>query len=247
MVKLKLFDTQIISYKFNDTKNIDTSNGAISSIVAIEFLQMQYINANKARYYIPVNISYPLNQIKIDHPFNKYSTDSILFYFNQLHAPFKIFSNIAVSNIINKQDILLFNRSVQFLDKAIQKDLKKKFRFIIESQLTCIPIAGQDIEIGFTLLYEFLLKNNAKKNFRNTWNDILILSKAINSNMQLITEDKLLNNFACDSYNAKKKRKDNILEIDFSDLNISKVGHNNDSKGYINNSWKYKINNGTFL
>lgn len=65
----------------------------------------------------------------------------------------------------------------------------------------------------------FLIQHNSKSNFKNTWNDILILSKAINKQLPLLTEDKLLNRFAAENYDIKAIGQDGFLKIDFSDSN----------------------------
>jgi len=241
---LNILDTQIVSYKFNNSKDIDVSNGLIPSIVAIEFLQMQTNKSSKARYYIPSSNRIQMMDTRIDHPFNKFSTDNVLFDFNQLHAPFKLYSNYSIADLINTQNIHFFDMSVSFLDKILQKSLKKKFRFILENNIKCVPIIGNDIEIGYKLLSKFLNKYNSKNNFLNTWNDILILSKAINSKLQLITEDKLLNTFASEIYNANYKRINDVLKIDFSDVRDFEDIKSKDNKGYINNGWQYKIRKG---
>jgi hypothetical protein len=49
--------------------------------------------------------------------------------------------------------------------------------------------------------------------FRNTWNDIFILSSAVNRSATLITEDNLLSRFAADLYRAKSQHEDTFLSL----------------------------------
>ena len=241
---MKIVDTQIISYSFKSVKDFTVNNDLIPSIVAIEFLLMQTDNSFSANYYIPKISRFHIDMLgglKIDHPFNKKSTDSLIFDFGQLHKPFAIFSNFNVSDLINTKNSALFDSSVSYLDKERQKDLKKKFRFLLDNDIHCEPILEDDINIGYDLLDKFIIKHNSKSDFKNTWNDILILSKAINKQLPLLTEDKLLNRFAADNYNKKAIEENGVLKIDFSDIMLIKRMTNNESKGYINRGWEYKM------
>ncbi|RDV13740.1 hypothetical protein DXT99_18450 [Pontibacter diazotrophicus] len=91
------------------------------------------------------------------------------------------------------------------------------------------------------MLNSFLSKHNSKENFRNTWNDILILSKSSTKELPLVTEDKLLNRFAAELYDVAVSKHDKFLNIDFSKPHKESSKINNESKGYVNNGWRYKI------
>jgi hypothetical protein len=97
--------------------------------------------------------------------------------------------------------------------------------------------------MGYDLLDKFLIKHSSKSDFKNTWNDILILSKAINKQLPLLTEDKLLNRFAAENYNTKAIQENGFLKIDFSDTKNVEKRTNKESKGYINRGWEYKMIN----
>jgi len=242
---MKFLDTQIISYKYKESKDLDIRDNIIPSVVAMEFLLMQSDKPHAANYYIPkVNRFYSAmgEQLKIDHPFRKESSDNLIFDFGKLSESFAMFSNFNISELINTQNISLFDTSISFLEKSQQKSLKKKIRFIVNNNLTCEPIVKDDIEIGYGLLNDFLSKYNSKGNFRNTWNDILILSKAISKRAPLLTEDKLLNRFASENYQAKTTEKNGILDIDFSIYPELKKKKSSESKGYINRGWQYMMN-----
>jgi len=242
---MKLIDTNVLSYVYNKNNNYELSidNEYISSIIALEFLLIQ-----KKNYYIP-NIgniaknTYLSRLIKIEHLPRKHSTDSILFNFNQLHDSFSYYSNFAISDLINNQNVILYDKIMEFQDKIHRKELKKKIRFIIDNNIKCEPILDEDIKAGYLILEKFINKYSTKGNFRNTWNDILILSKSINKNLSLITEDKLLNKIAIEFYNATVIKNHGFVNLTFN--NIEKIIRktNKESKWYINKSWEYKIRN----
>jgi hypothetical protein len=138
--RMKVIDTQIISYRFKSSKDIEINNNLIPSIVAIEFLLMQTDNSFSANYYIPKISRFHFDMfggLRIDHPFRKSISDRIIFDFGQLHKPFAIFSNFNISEVINAKKTSLFDSSVKYLKKGTQKDLKKKFRFLIDNEILC--------------------------------------------------------------------------------------------------------------
>jgi len=239
-----ILDTQIISYKYKETKDIDVFQKSIPSIVAIEFLQMQSSKLHAANYYIPKSSRYPfgyIEMVKIDHAFRQHSSDFLIFDFGQTHKSFKMFSNLNISELINSRNVILFDKAISFIKKDLQKELKKKIRFIVDNEINCEPITENDIEMGYALLDRFLSINDSKKDFRNTWNDILILSKSIGLKDILYTEDKLLKSFASIVCNANTNEREGIFSIDFTDRNTTEKKFNLESKGYINNGWKYKM------
>jgi hypothetical protein len=126
---LKLLDTQVISYKYKGAKEVDIKEKIIPSVVALEFLLLQSYRPYSANYYVPKTNRLHLRAVenmKIDHAFRKSSTDSIIFDFGHVHGPFAMFSNFSISDLINRQNVKLFDKAIYFLDKEIQKDLKKK-------------------------------------------------------------------------------------------------------------------------
>lgn len=85
-----------------------------------------------------------------------------------------------------------------------------------------------------------------KKNFRNCWNDLLLLSKCINEGATLITFDKLLNKFASELYEGQVTKKKRYVQIQFPQKDkYEDFYKKRESKGYINRSWDYKIRKGT--
>lgn len=243
---MKLLDTQIISYKFKKSNDINIDNCIIPSVVAIEFLSMQTLLPHKARYYIPTiqkRFTEVIAPTSIDHPFNKRYTDRVIFDFGPLHEPFSMFSNFSISELINQKNFNLFNVAVNFLEKSLQKDLRRKIGFLIDNNLTCEPIIKEDIEKGYELLENFINLYNPKGNFRNTWNDVLILCKALNKGIPIITEDKLLNRFASQYYSGIITEYNGVLKIDFPNSEFLERKINRESKWYVNKGWQYKIRN----
>jgi len=248
---MKILDTNILYYKYRSFKyptNIDRQY--ITSISALEFLKnIDKDYNNRAKYYIPLpnNIIHKATFLERksgarNRPYNKRLTDGIKFSFNQSFDDFIIYNNLAIEEVINTQNYDIFKSSIEFLPKELYKEIKDKFKFLLDSELLCLSIDSQDIELSYFLLDLFLSKNTIKEDFKNSWNDILILAKTINIKSKLITEDKLLNRFASEILKGKISSLDNNeIEIDFTTEESTQQRNKLESKGYINRGWDYKI------
>ena len=126
------------------------------------------------------------------------------------------------------------------------KTIRERFSFLVENEMRVISFQQPDILSAYELLDAFLKKHTLKTDFRNSWNDLLILATVVNRGGKLISEDKLLNSFAADYYSAQAIKKEMYTEIVFP--GIAAVDRNPmqqaESKAYINRGWNYKIRAG---
>lgn len=240
-------DTQIVSKAFKDVPTPFQKGASICSIVASEFLLVQHPTPTKANYYIRRHrhwagvLGAAANDdalAGIDHPAPKRSTDALLMDFGGQFPSIIEFNSLSLSFAINNARIRSFTSAVRFLPQDTAKLLVRRFKFILGAGLVCVPLGIHDVQLGFALLKKFIGSHEPKKNFRNTWNDILILSCAVNRAATLITEDNLLSRFAADLYGAKHQLKDAFLSLSFPKIAAEKSVPNSESKGYINTPWK---------
>lgn len=247
-------DTNILYYTFSGRNlNIDFYGKNITSINSLEFLKnIEKTHNNKAKYYIPkINSGLHYQMLiggkeyfkKSNHPMNKRLSDCVIFNFAKDYNSYALYNNESISQTVNNKYRELFNFSISFLSKSEYKDIKGKFDFLINSEFQCDSINNADIELGYELLDIFLQNHSLKDDFRNCWNDILILSKSINEGARLITSDKLLNRFASELYKGEIHKSEEILDIHFptESKKIDNIQH--ESKGYINRGWFYKTIN----
>jgi hypothetical protein len=244
---MQILDTQIIVYASEDKYDGQIKQQLISSVTAKEFLLVQGLSRTKANYYIPshgITRKYYQNNemsvLKRDHPFSKKLTDKIIIEFGSDYPSIIEFSNYAITEAINSKNQNLFKESVHFLDKDMQKFILRRFQFLLNSEIQCIPINENILDCGLNLLTQFLLKYNTKAEVRNTINDMLILSTAINSQNVLVTKDSLLNRFASEYFDAAIHDNKDFVEIDFRSERGSKYSKSRESKEYINRGWKYR-------
>lgn len=245
-----ILDTQIISYAIKGAMSERIQGALISSITATEFLLIQGKNHHSANYYAPlpssliINVEDALGVIpKREHPFTKNTTDSVILDFKQDHPPIILYSNLAISEIINKKLSNLLREAVRFLDKKQQKTIKARFAFLIEHDLQCVPVTRKIAPIGLDLLGNFTTQYNPKDNFRNTVNDVLIFASALVSSSILITKDNLLNRFAAEYYGAQTTIRGDILEINLQEKSRKEEINRRESKGYINRGWQFSLRN----
>lgn len=228
---------------------LEIRSGVISSIVASEFLLLQGSNFKKANYYVPTHHRYlPLFSsalpydgfihVKRSRPFKKELTDSVVMEFGREHEPIIEYSNLALANVINNKLIGAFRASIEHLDKEKQKILKKRCQFLLDNELKCIPLNTEILNRSFLLLQEFMEHQNVKQNFRNSWNDMLILATALFSGVNLVTKDNELNRFAAQRHALSFTYDNPFLYMSFGTAEISTRQLSRESKGYINRGWK---------
>ncbi|RSK34005.1 hypothetical protein [Hymenobacter metallilatus] len=247
-----VIDTNILSYNYKKVKGyewFDIYKAVIPSVVALEFLNNQSSSRHGANYYVP-NIK--IQQYdpgiaefirKRDHAFNKHRSDYLIFDFKEDIESFKIFNNYSISSVVSEKFKELYFASVKFLPKEQKKKLIKKYNYVLSQDLLCVPLVDEDIIIAYDLLDKALEDNvvNFKSNFKNSWNDILVLSKAISLSKTLWTSDKVLNNFAAEVYHARTRTVGDVLELSFGKELAEKSIVRKESKGYINRGWDYKM------
>lgn len=222
----------------------------ISSIVANEFLLVQSDEPSQANWYMPLLSrhhfigSAPIGIRRRDHPFRKGLSDSILMDFGNEFPSIVEYNSLSIANAINEGLIDLFVAATNHFDKAMRKLLRNRFCFIVDNGIRCSPIQQQDVEHAFELLDHFRREHNFKQKFRNSWNDLLILSSARNAEIDLITEDNELSRFATKLDGGISSRLNEFIQIRFPRCEEQERKTSRESKGYINVGWRVKFNRG---
>lgn len=250
-------DTQIVSYAMKG-RGPAIPNWLCCSIMANEFLLVQSESATKARYYIPLpsiqnhlhgdegasRASIPSARYRRQHPFPKRVTDSMVMEFGLLHSPLVEFGNFAIAELLNEKIAPMFSAAVSFLSKNEQRLLVDRFKFLLSSGIHCVPLQRQDVETAFSLLEIFLRHRNPKSNFRNTWNDLLILAVAMNRGSRLLTSDLELAAFAHECDAGTVTRDGAIAAIDCTlSMAAAPRRESRGAKGYVNSSWRVHVRN----
>lgn len=252
---MSIIDTQIISYYYKGAAPLPDSEILISSVTAAEFLLIQSVKPNYANYY-PIlpsgfrhrtgvhspgvsSIPRTLFDSKKHAAFGKHRTDQLVLNFNGKMPSFVEFGSLAISQIINGGHEDLYFASISHLEKPLQKKLRDKLQFLTRAGVQCLPVTSGIAEVGMNILGQFLDKYEAKQNLRNTINDILILSTAVEHSLPLLTEDNLLKRFSAELLGAPISEPclDRLL-IDFTPPEVVERRKPFESKGYINRGWQ---------
>jgi len=159
------------------------------------------------------------------------------------HGAYIEFSNLALSHVINERRADIFEVAVQFQKKDEIKMLKRRYEYLIQREIRCIPLSPAIIDIAFELLADFLANHNPKQNFRNTLNDMLIFATALNTGRTLVTEDSLLLRFIQETCGGIVTTRNQHLYYTPPHTEAKPDPQRRESKGYINKGWSYKIRN----
>lgn len=252
---MEFLDTQIISYKFKNNNvsfDGDIRGKYISSIVALEFLGIMIPNENEARMYpmklkgIHTVIPFRLEHRKEGLELGKHGTDKLIIDFNGEFDSIVIYSNEAISYLINQKELdvlLLFAKNA--LEKEDYKRFRERAQFLVNNNLTVVPIS-REVVVRMQRIYENIKKEyNVKDNYRNSFMDLLILATALEKKGELISKDNELNKVI-----AKCCSDINILTVAEGVSYITyreehqKRNEKSNNKHYINNGWQVMIRKG---
>lgn len=256
MDTISITDTQILSYYFKGVLPSPAAPILISSITAAEFLLMQPKQKSGANYYpmLPSMMKHRVDGLmrggslgsvrmvfdsKRHAMLGKHRTDQLVLNFNGRMRSFVEFGGLAISQIINDKHFYVFSASISHLDKELRKKLQDRLKFLMDSNVQCLAVTPAIADTGMNILGQFLDKYEAKQNLRNTVNDMLILSTAIQYAMPLLTEDGLLKRFTAQLLGAPciEQLSDRVL-IDFTQPSVQDRRKAFESKGYINRGWQ---------
>ncbi|WP_168187794.1 hypothetical protein [Vibrio diabolicus] len=254
-----IYDTQIISYCYSGHWEKKKASGAdISSVTASEFLLFHTRENSKADYYVISPLGRRHMQLQFEYhnrgnvtnskwaKMGAKRTDSIVIDLNNDFESYRMFGNYAISEIINNKSMSAFQMSIAHLYKNKQKMLKKKMEFLLDNNVTCHSLNSSDCESAMALLSEFVKTIQVKDNIKNTVNDLLILATAMNKGVDLVTEDKVLSQFASEHYNAVIVDKSDSLIVSFPEKEETQKIIRSESKGYINRGWQVSMKKGYF-
>ncbi|MDR5758609.1 PIN domain-containing protein [Caballeronia sp. LZ035] len=260
---MSITDTQVLLYYYKGAAPLPDSSIVISSVTAAEFLLIQSTTPNSANYY-PILPDRAKHRIGWFSPAEsrlprrlfdsrrhaarrKHRTDQLILNFNGRMPSFIEFGSAAISRIINGGYEDIFSASITLLEKETQKKLRDKLRFLISSNVRCLAITPAIADVGMNILDKFLERYQAKRNLRNTINDVLILSTAVAHSLPLLTEDNLLKRFTAELFGASlSEQPPDRLIVDFRPSEVVDRRRPFESKGYIHRGWRVMERRGFF-
>jgi hypothetical protein len=244
-----ILDTQVVSYMMKGhLPGPDPEKEAITSTVAHEFLRMRDKVSGQPRFFLPGRLtqgeSAVVPALAATHPTNrplfKRRADHISIDFNGEFPSVREYSHLGMALAINLRDARFFRAAIRHLAKPERKNLEANFEYLIGAGLRCIALDDRGVRVGLEQLARFTAEGgNAKKDFRNTLNDMLILGAALRHRCPIRTLDKELARIAAPHFHTRS--------ADWALINleprIDTSTHRNsprESKGYINRGWHYR-------
>jgi hypothetical protein len=167
-------------------------------------------------------------------------TDQLILSFGSELPQYIEYGSLAIASLLNNRYVDLFSLCVSHLQKAKQKYLITRCKFICDNGIRCVPLTKAIAQVGLNVLSAFRDRYTLKGNVRNTINDILIFSTAFHHKLRLRTDDCLLNRFSSDYLGGMTRTRYGILEVTFPNEGEIKPC-SQESKGYINRSWQVML------
>ena len=249
-----LVDTQIVSLAFKGQddaiKLVASCN--IASITAAEFLLSQSTEKARPEYVaLPVTRYSGLEAEGLEFDNERWGnkkwakssyrkTDQFVIDFGTDFPIFLEYGNRSMSTIINSRRKQFYRFCISHLDKSKQKYLLKRFEYLCQQEVSCIPLTKEIGNLGLEAMKQFLTEHNPKANIKNTVNDILIAATARVKNLTLVSRDNLLNRFAGSFFGGDMVSSGPWLRITF-DGTLKTRRKMSESKGYLNSSWRVKV------
>ena len=232
----QIMDTQVISYAMKgrwpgDMEPRDVSHTLISSVTALELLEVRHPDSNKkARYYLyPPLVPELTEDDEATREWDrthkgrvrltaKNRTDQVILDFGGDYPVIVEYGHLMIGWLLKRKRIDVYSRRIAHLDKRERRRLIEIFNYLVDRDLRCLSLDRTTAQVGMDLLrqYETSGGNNLKANFRNSLNDMLILAASINSGVDLLTEDRALWRFAIRALKMPLKTKGALIELETS-------------------------------
>jgi hypothetical protein len=235
---MPIIDTQILSYAYKGLQ-YRAKDMKISSTVANEFLEVYDPTSNNSNkyyiFYMPNHGIFKSHRAALGQ---KPLMDRINLDFGPEYPTIIEFGSRSVADLINDRNTLAFNAITEHLERPRRRKLRNRFRFICDQISECVPLSEEAARTGAELLHKFVKRHNLKKVFRNSVNDLMVLSVTYHSHEAIRTEDHELAQFAMEEFGAKiTELSDGTLEVDFKVSEPKDEWNVRESKGYINRGW----------
>ncbi|WP_419778927.1 hypothetical protein [Maridesulfovibrio sp.] len=245
-------DTNILINWHRGTYSFE-EEAKISSVVASEFLSMYDRNSlTSNRYYLPVisiKMHPDLGRIgrkgTSKFPLFKNQADGVVVSLGEEYESYIEYCSMGISKAINEKNLGVFKKATEHLGKHERRNLRRAFEFLLDMNVSCYPLVPSILDMGLTVLNN--VPFNPKENVRNSLNDILIFSTALDHeerlgvNADFVTDDNYLNSVCKQFEEYRVESIDNMAVYDFSSKagGIKKI--NKESKGYINRNWSFEF------
>jgi hypothetical protein len=244
-----MLDTQIVSYAYLGRPEHRIAGGAISSVVAGEFLLSYRPNEpTRASYYVaphdPRTSGHGAPAVRLHGEVSRPRShrrfaDGIRIDFGS-DFPTRIeYNRVGLSSAINLGDRLRLVTALASARHPQRRQVLERFDFLVDHGVECLPLTNRSISLALDLLQAFMRRHTLKANFHNSFNDLLILAAAVDAEAELRTVDSVLTRFVCSYYGLPPARLPEAICIDFRQP-VNRTPSSG-SKGYVNRGWSVEL------
>jgi len=228
---------------------------SIASTTLQEIFGMQCGENTKNRFYLPLvqnedHLWVHANMAREKRGMYRRSnrkprTDRLVIDFAQDHPAVVEYSHLATCRLLQfsakrpELGLKIFaTYAKDALPGAAFTHASRHFKALVGSPVRYISLTLEIAQSALLLLSSFESRHNLKDDFRNSWNDILILASAIRANEVLITKDQVLAEFAAEVTRTQvAQHAGDSFKVDFSAS--SRLRRTSlESKRFINLGWR---------
>ncbi|MER7992023.1 hypothetical protein [Micromonospora chalcea] len=250
-----LLDTQLVSYAMKGRYALPAVGCAITSVTAQELLLMQGSKFTRNNYYVPLFTDPALSidassfrrhlkgmPSRIRSHAGQRATDKFVLNFGKDYAPVIEYSHLAISKLLNAGRGELIKSYASVLDRKSRRVVAQRIDFLIDNRVQCRPLSENLADAALHMFATFTQRHALKKSFRNSLNDLLSLTIAVDDDALFKTRDRLLAKFSAEFFPSSLQDLDGVLTIEFAPPGESRKV-NRGTKGYVNRGWGVRRQN----
>ncbi|PSK99305.1 hypothetical protein CLV63_10326 [Murinocardiopsis flavida] len=250
MADLALDTQELVALHKTGNPPANGNNNFITSTTAQEFLGVRNAGTGRLRYWIPSELR-PKSMSSLTgkewrifiqqhanwRPWNaSRRLDKIGLYFGQDYPAVEEIGHRAIAKMVNDGESWLLGACAEIAGTRFSRITRSRMEYLEENEILCRPLTYHSAEASLSIFHAFTNKYAIKSNYRNSLNDILILSVARHWSMSLLTRDQLLAKFSVEYLGTSVNSIQESTTIGFGKP-ISPGVKMRESKGYVNRHW----------
>lgn len=163
--------------------------------------------------------------------------DRLVADFGRDYPPIVETGHAAIARIVNERKGWLFPMCADAGGLKFLREMRSRADYLDEHRIRCKPLNGEAMNSALPMFHAFVGTYAVKLDYRNSLNDIFILSVANSWRASLLTSDRLLANFSKNYLGAEVEDFQGCGKINFP-VNFRETQKMRESKMYVNKNWR---------
>ncbi len=246
-----MLDTQIVSQMIK-SRSRPSDGDRICSTVLKELVGAYKIgDLRRDSFYVPfyspeiqeIHMRSGIRKDILKRGPQKHHCDKVIVSFGGRFPDLVEYGNRSIAAALNSGNISALKWSIEKLSKFKSRTALSCFDYLIQHGVTCIAATESDFDRAADALFDFSQEYSLKDNFRNSFNDLLILACAERQQEDLQTKDSLLSRFFASRNSNRVSENGSNIVVHFAGSALGRSGGRSESKGYINRGWRIAVEN----